>query len=160
MIHVVFSSDLTAAVRRFGSIRRRNQPEPVAFAFKRGWRAGCDNSSTITFFRPNSRSFLDQNFHPHDVGMKKGNARGRGFGGQLGESGQKFAVLPIFIAQLVIFDLEAPHGGSLAWDSIDSLDDAVRGVERRRFGMKVASHVADQWQGVIEVRPIDLLTSV
>jgi hypothetical protein len=160
MIHVVFSSDLTAAVRRFGSIRRRNQPEPAAFAFRRGRRAGCDNSSTITFFRSNNRSFLDQNFHPHDGGVKKGKARGGGFGGQLGESGQKFTILPISIAQLVIFDFEASHGGSLAWDGIDSPDDAVRGVERRRFGMKVASRVADQWQGVIEIRPIDLLTSV
>jgi len=85
---------------------------------------------------------------------------GVGFGGQLGESGQKFAVLPISIARLVIFDFEPPHGGSLAWDGIDSPEGAVRGVERRRFGMKVASHVAVQWQGVIEVRSIDLLTSV
>jgi hypothetical protein len=58
------------------------------------------------------------------------------------------------IARLVIFDFEAPHGGSLAWDGIDSPDDAVRGVERRRFGMKVASHVADPWQGVIQIRSI------
>jgi hypothetical protein len=120
MIHVVFSSDLTAAVRRFGSIRRRNQPEPAVFAFRRGWRAGCDNSSTITFFRSNNRSSLDQNFHPPDGGMKKGKARGRGFGGQLGESAQKFTILPISIAQLVIFNSEALHGGSLAWDGIDS----------------------------------------
>jgi hypothetical protein len=91
--------------------------------------------------------------------VKKGKARGRGFGGQFGESGQEFAVFPISIAPLVIFDFAAPEGGSLAWDGIDSPDDAVRGVERRRFGMKVASYVADQRQRVIELRSIDLLTS-
>ena len=93
-----------------------------------------------------------QDLHLLDGGLQECRAHGGGdgFGQDIGEAGEEIDVVLVIIVLLVIVDLQYALWPFLAFDDDDDdvggRDDAVLGVEGRRFKVIVlAQIVANRW---------------